>query len=306
VAASSVEPVVTANGLTKRYGSQLAVDNVSFELPRGTVTGFVGPNGAGKTTTMRMLLGLVGISEGVAQIGGTPVGRPDALSHVGALIEGPAFYPGLSARRNLAILAAAGGVEAGRIDHVLELVDLADRAGDLVRTFSLGMKQRLGIAAALLSDPEVVLLDEPTNGLDPAGIREMRALIRQLADGGATMLISSHLLSEIEHICDRLLMIRDGRVIFAGTMDEIARHRRSHLIARPESDSDVDRLVTGLVAQGFVAAREDNAVRVDVAAARAGKVNRSAFEAGVTLVELRAHVENFEATFFRMITEEQS
>jgi ABC-2 type transport system ATP-binding protein len=203
-AATTASPIVTLEGLTKRCGTRNVVNQLSFEMSPGTITGFVGPNGAGKTTTIRMLLGLVRASDGRGDVVGGD------LSRVGALIDGPAFYPALSARGNLRLLATLGGIEWDRVDDVLAQVDLAERAGDQLRSYSLGMRQRLGIAAALLPDPLVPFLDEPTNGLDPQGIREVRALLRRLADAGTTMLVSSHLLSEIEHVCDQLVVIREA------------------------------------------------------------------------------------------------
>jgi len=183
---------VVTRGLTKRYGQRLAVDRLEIELPAGVVSGFVGPNGAGKTTTIQMLLGLVKPTSGIAQVLGHPINDPGAyLPRVGALVESPAFYPTLSGWRNLEVLARLGRLERGRIDEVLNQVGLADRASDLVRTYSLGMKQRLGVAAALLPKPELVILDEPANGLDPAGIREMRSLLRNLADRGAGSISAS-------------------------------------------------------------------------------------------------------------------
>jgi ABC-2 type transport system ATP-binding protein len=206
---------VTASGLTKRYGGRVAVDRVDFELPAGVVSGFVGPNGAGKTTTIRMLLGLIRPSEGAAKVLGQAISDPTKyLPRVGALIEAPAFYPTLSGRRNLEVLTRLARLNRSRIAEVLELVGLSDRGNDLVRSYSLGMKQRLGVAAALLREPELVILDEPANGLDPAGIREIRLLLRGLADRGITVFVSSHLLAEIQTICDHLVMIDRGRIVF--------------------------------------------------------------------------------------------
>ncbi len=199
-------PAIRTENLTKTYGTRNAVDGVSLEVPAGVIAGFVGPNGAGKTTTIRMLLSLIRPTTGSVAVLGTPASRPaEYLPRVGALIEGPAFYPGLSARRNLEILATLGGFSTQRVDPLLEQVGLQGRERDAVKTYSLGMRQRLGIAAALLPNPALLILDEPTNGLDPAGILEIRELLRHLKEQGVTILVSSHLLAEVEHIADWII-----------------------------------------------------------------------------------------------------
>jgi ABC-2 type transport system ATP-binding protein len=229
-----VSPAVAARRLTKRYGERMAVDRADFELPRGVVSGFVGPNGAGKTTTIQMLLGLVRPTAGSAEVLGSPVGHPPGyLGRVGALIEAPSFYPTLSGRRNLQVLARLGGIARSRIEEVLALVELSDRADDRIHSYSLGMRQRLGVAAALLPEPEFVILDEPTNELDPPGIREMRALLRGLARRGITVFVSSHLLAEIEAICEHLVLITRGRIVFQGAVGELLAVRRAELLATP-------------------------------------------------------------------------
>src|SRR6202034_2549082 len=213
-------------GLTKRFGDRTVVDDVALQIPQGAVCGFVGPNGAGKTTTIRMLLGLVRPTSGTGTILGGSLAEPASYLHkVGALIESPAFYPQLSGRENLRALSRRGSIPLAGVDQVLDRSGLLARAGDKYRSYSLGMKQRLGIAAAMLAGPELLILDEPTNGLDPAGIVEMRGLVRSLADDGITVFVSSHLLGEIEHICDHLVMIRKGRSVFQGSVDQL---RRAH------------------------------------------------------------------------------
>ena len=214
---------IRTSGLTKDFGEQRAVDNVSIELPRGQVIGFVGPNGSGKSTTIRMLLGLIEPSAGGAEILGSSIQSPAAyLSRVGSLIEGPAFHPSLTGEENLRLLATLGGYSRQRISEVIETVGLTGRAGDRFRQYSLGMKQRLGIAAALLPDPDLLILDEPTNGLDPEGIVEIRHLLMNLGEEGKTVFVSSHLLSEISQICDRILMIQEGEIIGEGPEEELA------------------------------------------------------------------------------------
>jgi ABC-2 type transport system ATP-binding protein len=213
--------VVRTDGLTKRYGTRAAVDGVTIEVRRGEVYGFLGPNGAGKTTTLRMLVGLVRPSAGTASVLGHPPGSPDALRRVGALIEGPGFHPYLSGRQNLRVLARYRGLDDRAADTALDRVDLAARGRDRFRTYSLGMKQRLGVAAALLGDPDLLILDEPTNGLDPAGMAAMRMLVVDLAAGGQTVLLSSHLLIEVQQICERVGVVADGRLLHEGTVDEL-------------------------------------------------------------------------------------
>src|SRR5207245_1194789 len=209
------------DGLSKRFGRRIAVDDATFDVPQGAVAGFVGPNGAGKTTTLRILLGLVHPTSGQAHVLGHPVDDPASyLGRVGALAERPAFYAGLTGRRNLEVLATLSRVDRSRVDATLEQVRLQDRADDPFRSYSLGMKQRLGIAAALLRDPELLILDEPTNGLDPAGMAEMRKLIKDIGQGDRTVLLSSHLLGEVEQICDRIGVISNGHLVTQSTVQE--------------------------------------------------------------------------------------
>jgi ABC-2 type transport system ATP-binding protein len=215
---------LATRGLQKRYGDRTALAGLDLSVPNGVVYGFLGPNGAGKTTTMRLLTGLIHPDAGSIEVLGQPFGRRDRhrLFDVGALIESPAFYPFLSGRQNLRELAASGApVAAGRIDELLELTGLRDRAGDKVSGYSLGMKQRLGIAAALLSDPKLLLLDEPSNGLDPAGIVAMRETLRRLAEMGKTVFVSSHLLGEIQQMVDVVGIIAAGRLVREGPIGDI-------------------------------------------------------------------------------------
>jgi ABC-2 type transport system ATP-binding protein len=220
----SKTPVIHTFDLTKRFKNITAVDGVNFEVQQGEVFGFLGPNGAGKTTTIAMLLGLVRPTAGSAEVLGCDIRRDlsTALRRVGAIVETPAFYPYLSGRDNLRIFARiVGGDAKGRIADTLQRVGLMGREKDKVGTYSLGMRQRLGLAAALLGNPELLVLDEPTNGLDPAGMQEMRLLIRRLADEeGKTVFLSSHLLHEVEQVCDRVLILNKGRVIAQGRVDD--------------------------------------------------------------------------------------
>jgi ABC-2 type transport system ATP-binding protein len=216
--------IVETHGLTKRFGSRVAVDGVDLRIPRGSAFGYLGPNGAGKTTLIRMLLGLTRASEGSMRLLGRPVPaeRAEALARVGAIVEEPRFHPFLTGRENLEIVAAARNADAfERIDGALDRVGLAARAGERVKKYSLGMRQRLGIARALLGDPELLILDEPTNGLDPAGILEFRRLIRGLISEGRTVVLSSHLLDEVEKICDAVAIVDQGHVVWQGPIDAI-------------------------------------------------------------------------------------
>jgi ABC-2 type transport system ATP-binding protein len=300
------ELAVSASGLTKRFGERTAVNAVGLAIPRGSVCGFVGPNGAGKTTTIRMLLGLIKPSAGSGSVLGGDLQDPQGYLHkVGALIESPAFYPQLSGRNNLVSLARLGGIDTAIIASVLDRVGLLQRGNDSYRSYSLGMKQRLGIAAALLASPELLILDEPTNGLDPAGIVEMRDLICSLADDGMTVFVSSHLLAEIEHICDHLIMISDGRTVFQGGVAGLRATRGGELILRPESSAALAPLVALIRQEGY-SARIDNisaegtAVVVEAGVDEAGTLNRLAMGADITLIHISERARSLEEAFFEL------
>jgi ABC-2 type transport system ATP-binding protein len=216
------QEVVRCSGLVKRYGEIAAVDGVTFALERGTVTAFLGPNGAGKTTTLRLLVGLAEPTAGEALVFARRYrDLEQPMSRVGAVLESADFHPGRSGRDHLRMLALAGGLPPRRVDEVLSLVDLIAAASRRVRTYSLGMRQRLGLAAALLGDPELLILDEPANGLDPAGVHWLRTFLRRLAGEGRTVLVSSHLLAEVEQSVDRVLIINRGRLLASGTLEEL-------------------------------------------------------------------------------------
>jgi ABC-2 type transport system ATP-binding protein len=218
-------PPIEVRGLVKRYGELTAVAGVDLTVNPGDVYGYLGPNGAGKTTSLRMMLGLISPTAGTVRLfGRDPLASIDALDGVAGFVEAPAFYPYLTGQRNLELLAAFDGGDAkGRIGSALDAVDLTDRARDRVGGYSHGMRQRLGIAAALLRDPKLLLLDEPATGLDPAGMRDMRLLIRRLADQGMTVLLSSHLLTEVEEVCNRVAIVRSGRIVYEGAIAELKR-----------------------------------------------------------------------------------
>jgi ABC-2 type transport system ATP-binding protein len=294
---------VVTTGLTKVFGDRKVVDGLDLTIPSGSVCGFVGPNGAGKTTTIRMLLGLVRPSSGEGRIlSGDLHDPPSYLARVGALIESPAFYPPLSGSDNLLVLTRLGQLPRSTIHGVLERVGLADRSGERFSRYSLGMKQRLGIAAALLADPSLLILDEPTNGLDPAGIVEMRSLIRSLADEGMTLFVSSHLLSEIEHICDHVVMIRGGQSVFQGSVAELRGLRTAELVLRPQEPAHLGRLAQLISERGSEVAIEEATCSVIVAdgGAIAGELNRVALESGVTITHLAERERSLEEAYFAL------
>jgi ABC-2 type transport system ATP-binding protein len=301
-----VDAAIRTRGLTKLYGSRRVVDRVDLVVPRGSISGFVGPNGAGKTTTLRMLLGLVRPSEGGGEVLGESLDRPlGYLPRVGSLIEGPAFYPALSGRRNLQVLATLGDFSKSRVDEVLEIVELRPRAGDLFRTYSLGMKQRLGVAAALLPNPELLVLDEPTNGLDPAGIIETRALLRRFRDQGMTVFVSSHLLSELEQVADWLVLINEGRLAFQGPISDLVNNSHATLLAAGETRADLDVIAAVARRLGIGAEVVDSHVRIDDAGV-AAELNRAAMKAGVTLTELSVQRATLEESFLAVTGGQQS
>jgi ABC-2 type transport system ATP-binding protein len=294
---------VSTDGLTKRFGDRTVVDGVNLAIPRGSVCGFVGPNGAGKTTTLRMLLGLIRPTSGRGSILGGSLTDPASYLHkVGALIESPAFYPQLSGRDNLKALTRLGQIPAAVIDPALERTGMTARAGDKYRSYSLGMKQRLGIAAALLPSPELLILDEPTNGLDPAGIVEMRGLIRSFADDGITVLVSSHLISEIEQVCDHVVMIRGGQLVHQGPVAELAAGRRPDVVVAPEHAADLARLARVLEVNGLsvAASPADGTVVVSASGRSAADLNRLAAGDGITLRQISERSHSLEDVFFQL------
>jgi ABC-2 type transport system ATP-binding protein len=295
-----MDALVEVSGLTKRYGDTVAVDGVDLQVLPGEVYGFLGPNGAGKTTTLRILTGLIAASSGSVRVLGGRPGDSDVLRRTGSMIESPAFYPYLSGLDNLRLLAEYAGVSRQRIDEVLELVNLTDRAQDRFSTYSLGMKQRLGVAAALLKDPELVILDEPTNGLDPAGMRDMRRLIRELGTGGRTVLLSSHLLGEVQQICDRVGIINAGRMVAEHDVEEL--RGEQELLVRAAPRDDAQKLLTRF---GSVR-RYDDTLRVQVDPARAAEVNRTLVEAGIDVSELHPTERALEDIFFELTAEENA
>ena len=298
---------LSVTGLTKRYGDRTAVDHLDLEVPRGVVAGFVGPNGAGKTTTMAMLHGLVRPTSGIGSVLGQPITDPAAyLPRVGALIESPAFYPSLTGVENLRVFATVGGQDLDRIPALIELVGLEGRGDDRYRGYSLGMKQRLGIAAALLGEPDLLILDEPANGLDPQGVREMRTLIGTLAGSGRTVLVSSHDLSELEQVCDWLVLIEKGRSLYQGPTSDLLDGVVRGIAVVPQEAGDRTALQQLIVRSGHEVEVDDDdrlVVGVDRSSPQdvAASVNRAAFDAGIVLVELNPLRTTLEDRYLSMV-----
>lgn len=291
--------LVETRGLTKRYGNRItAVEDLDLTIERGEVYGFLGPNGAGKTTTLRMLLGLIKPSSGTATVLGEEPGTPTGLARVGALVESPAFYPYLSGRDNLRVMARYSGVALSRVEEVLRQVELSGRADDKFKKYSLGMKQRLGVATALLKDPELLVLDEPANGLDPKGMADMRGIIRKVRGEGKTVLLSSHLLGEVEQICDRIGVILKGKLVAERTMEEL-RGREGGLLVRAEPLEEAERVVKNLprIEEARVV---DEMLQLTVDPARAAEINAGLVNAGVRVSELRPVERSLEEMFLEL------
>jgi ABC-2 type transport system ATP-binding protein len=289
---------IEARGLVKRYGDVVAVDHVDLTVAEGDVYGYLGPNGAGKTTSLRMLLGLIRPDGGSARLFGRDplLEGARALDGVAGFVEAPRFYPYMSGRRNLELVAALdGGDAASRIDAALDTVELSARAKDKVGGYSHGMRQRLGIAGALLRDPRLLLLDEPATGLDPAGMRDMRRLVRRLADEGMTVLLSSHLMAEVEELCDRVAIVRSGRVVYEGSLPELINTTAGQYELRTTDDGRAAEIARGEpgvedVEPGEAGLRlragEDVAARLSIALAEAGVGIRALIPRTATLEEL--------------------
>lgn len=289
--------LVRTNVLTKRYGDRASVQDLTMSVRRGEVYGFLGPNGAGKTTTLRMLLGLIEPTSGSAVVVGYQPGDQAGLARVGALVESPAFYPYLSGRDNLVVLARYSMLPASRIDEVLEIVDLTDRAGDGFKTYSLGMKQRLGVAAALLKAPDLLILDEPTNGLDPKGMADMRDLVRRLGSGRTSVLLSSHLLGEIEVICDRVGVIQEGRLIAEGTVEEL--RGAAGLIVQADPVDRAARVIERIYGPGRLR-MDDGSILVEANPAGAPDLARELVAAGVNIFALEPRQRTLEEVFLTL------
>lgn len=292
----TVDLVIETDALTKRYGARLAVDDLSLQVRWGEVYGFLGLNGSGKTTTMRLLLGLIRPTAGHARVLGLPPGAPAALRRVGSLVESPTLYPYLSGRDNLRVVARLAGVDESRVAFALDLVSLTARARDPFRAYSLGMKQRLGVAAALVKDPEVLILDEPTNGLDPEGVADMTALVDTLRAEGRTVFLSSHQLAEVEGLADRIGVMRAGRLVAEGALADLRGQPRLLVKARP---LDLARRVLNEAVPGRVTVQGEDVV-VDGPLECAAALNRALVLAGATVEVLRPLERSLTEVFFAL------
>jgi ABC-2 type transport system ATP-binding protein len=295
-------PPVLAHGLVKRYKEVLAVDHVDLEVRAGDVYGFLGPNGAGKTTTLRMALGLIAPSEGTVELFGADPMRAGAaaLHGVAGFVEAPRFYPYLSGRKNLELLAALDGDHArDRIDEVLDTVELAPRGKHRVGGYSHGMRQRLGIAAALLRRPRLLILDEPATGLDPAGMRDMRLLIRRLAQEGITVLLSSHQLPEVQELCDRVAIVNRGRIVYEGGLDDLRAQAGRGYGLRTDDDTRARQIASGL-SDVEVDVDAHGALRVHGHEAEIGRLSVALGQAGVAILSLTPELATLEDLFFRL------
>ncbi|MCZ9882266.1 ABC transporter ATP-binding protein [Arthrobacter sp. B2a2-09] len=306
----STEPsrvfAIETHGLSKHFGRHTAVDDLTIRVPAGTIAGFIGPNGAGKTTTIRLLLGLVRSDAGSAMVLGYPLAEPERyLPRVGALVEAPAFYPGLSGRTNLEVLARLGGYPGSRVGELLEMVELSDRARDRVGTYSLGMKQRLGLAMALLPDPDLLILDEPANGLDPLGIIGIRELLRRLAAQGKTILLSSHMLGELEQLTDWLIMLNQGKALFCGPARELLA-QSVEVVVEAQDAVQLDLAARIADEAGYSVTREDQALRIACPAGFAETLNRLAKEAGAPDLIIRVKEASLEQLFLALVKGDRS
>jgi ABC-type multidrug transport system ATPase subunit len=292
---------IETHGLTKQYSTGvLAVNDLNLTVRTGEVYGFLGPNGAGKTTTLRMLSGLLHPTRGTAIVAGAAPGTPASLVRLGAMVETPAFYPYLSGRDNLRIVARYAGVPSSRIEPVLKQVDLTDRARHKFKTYSTGMKQRLGVAAALLKDPALLILDEPTSGLDPQGTVEMRALIKSIRGEGRTVMLSSHLLNEVELTCDRVGVISKGKLVAEGTVDELrARSGGSALIVRAEPTEKALLFLETIIPPAKVQLHNGQ-FSLGVELSRAASINKQLVSEGIDVSELRVSEASLEDVFLQL------
>lgn len=301
----STSPAIQTNGLTKHFDHVVAVDSLDLTVERGEIFGFLGPNGAGKSTTVKLLLGLVRPTAGEIRIFGRPIPEHarEVLPQIGAMVEAPAFYPYLNGRDNLVMLAKMARLDEREVDLALERVGLSSAAKRPFSSYSMGMKQRLAIAAALLRSPALVLLDEPTTGLDPAGQREIRALIPQLAQDGCTVFLSSHIMQEVQEICDRVGILCDGRLLRTAPVSELI-HSDNRVVFEILTH-DPDRGLAILAAESWIdeVTRIDGRLVVSTTLERAADLNRTLAEHGVFATEIRQRERSLEDVFFEMVGE---
>ena len=297
--------VIEVEGLRKEYRrwrgtTTVAVDSLDLSVPEGGVFGFLGPNGAGKTSTIRCLLDLVRPSSGTCRVLGADSQKDLAtvIRRIGSIVEAPALFPNFSGRRNLQLLGRIYGVSGTRVDEILGQVGLADRAGDRVRTYSLGMRQRLGIGAALLKDPDLLILDEPANGLDPAGIKEVRDLLRRIGAEGRTVFVSSHILSEVRQTCDSVAILARGRCVAAGSVDEVLASRSATGLV--VGLDDLAAGIDALRAHGIEATRVEGRLRVEIEPLEAARVTKSLADHGLYVTEMRPDEVDLETVFLEL------
>ncbi|MEU9116095.1 ATP-binding cassette domain-containing protein [Streptomyces sp. NPDC048483] len=300
--APSLEPAVHVAGLRRTYAGRTALHHLDLTVPAGSLTALIGPNGSGKTTTMRLLLGLDRPDAGTGTVLGAPLHRPARyLTKVGALIEQPALYTRLTGRTNLRVLSRLAGVDDAHISRALQLTGMDQQADRPVATYSLGMRQRLGIAAALLTEPRLLILDEPTNGLDPLGTAQLRRLLRTLTSDGVTVLISSHQLNELDATCDHFVFLHQGTTLFQGDRNALGASQRPSVEAAPEHPTQLPELADAFTEAGYRARRHEDHLLVDTAAGRAGDLNRTAAAHGITLARLAVRRPTLEEAFFSLV-----
>ena len=300
---------IEVRGLCKSYGELVAVDDVDLSVEPGDVFGYLGPNGAGKTTSLRMMLGLIAPTAGSVRLfGRDPQASVKALDGVAGFVEAPSFYPYLNGRTNLDLFAALDGGDAkGRIEESLEIVGLTDRAKDRVGTYSHGMRQRLGIAASLLRAPRLLLLDEPATGLDPGGMRDMRDLIRDLSGQGMTVLLSSHLLTEVEELCNRVAIVREGRVAYQGSLEELRAQAGSGYLLRTTDDERARRVAEAQDGIGDVQPSPERGLSFSAESEAAiGALSLALAESGALILELSSRHASLEDLFFRLTEGEEA
>ena len=299
-----MEYILEIDQLHKKYGGLTAVDHISFRIEKGHVYGILGPNGSGKSTTLGMVLNVVNPTSGTYKWFGGTVSTHDALKRIGAIIERPNFYPSMSAVQNLQLVCKIKGASPSRIDETLSLVGLLERKNSPFKTYSLGMKQRLAIASALLNEPEILILDEPTNGLDPQGIRAIRDIIKKIAEQGTTILLASHLLDEVEKVCTHVVVLRQGKMLYTGRVDEMNKNFGSVVL----DAEDRDRLIYFINQQNDLGSYEVGMDGIEVTLTREpdlASLNKSAYEAGTVLTKILHKKQSLEDQFIELTKQNQ-
>ncbi|MCV6629343.1 MAG: ATP-binding cassette domain-containing protein [Flavobacteriaceae bacterium] len=300
-----MKTILTIENLTKRFGYLTAVDNLSFTIEKGNVYGILGPNGSGKSTTLGIVLNVVNATDGNFTWFGGNTSTHEALKKVGAIIERPNFYPYMSAYKNLRLVCKIKGVQEEKITEKLALVGLSDRMHSKFRTFSLGMKQRLAIASALLNDPEILILDEPTNGLDPQGIHQIREIIKKIAANGTTILLASHLLDEVEKVCSHVVILRQGKKLYSGRVDEMIKSHGFFEIQAEDSEA-LQQFLNSIPQVGRVNPLNGKLQAILEAPFSAAAMNKAAFEKGIVLTHLVQRKESLEEQFLNLTKNEQN